>query len=43
MMGMKWIICPICGSKTRDRITGIIWNYPQGVFIYFIDVISEQH
>ncbi len=22
MMGMKWISCPICGSKTRDRIKG---------------------
>lgn len=41
MMGMKWIICPICGNKTCDRIRGMIYNYPRGAFIYFNGVISE--
>lgn len=26
----KWILCPVCGSKTRDRIRGdtVLKNYP---------------
>ena len=29
-MKKKWILCPICGSKTRDRIRQdtILRNYP---------------
>ena len=30
MMENKWIICPICGGKTRDRIREdtVLINYP---------------
>ncbi len=30
MMENKWIICPICGDKTRDRIRKdtVLINYP---------------
>jgi len=30
MMENKWIICPICGGKTRDRIREdtVLMNYP---------------
>ncbi len=26
----KWILCPVCGNKTRDRIRGdtVLKNYP---------------
>ena len=29
-MQTKWILCPICGSKTRDRIREdtVLKNYP---------------
>lgn len=30
MIKNKWILCPVCGSKTRDRIRGdtVLKNYP---------------
>lgn len=29
-MTEKWILCPVCGNKTRDRIRGdtVLKNYP---------------
>lgn len=29
-MNQKWIMCPICGNKTRDRIKEdtVLRNYP---------------
>lgn len=29
-MEMEWILCPICGNKTRDRIREdtVLRNYP---------------
>ena len=29
-MEQKWVLCPICGSKTRDRIREdtVLKNYP---------------
>lgn len=30
MTNSKWILCPVCGSKTRDRIREdtVLVNYP---------------
>lgn len=30
MKNLNWILCPVCGSKTRDRIREdtILKNYP---------------
>ena len=27
---IEWILCPVCGNKTRDRISGdtVLKNYP---------------
>lgn len=29
-METEWILCPVCGNKTRDRIRGntVLKNYP---------------